>query len=592
MSSKSSLPLNVIGAIRDYVVKIASETGSGMKVLLLDSETVGIISMVISQKEIIDRGVYLVQRLDVEDKETMKHVTAMCLLRPTPDNIERLRTELKNPRFKEYHLFFTNILKTTAIEQLASSDELEVVKSVQEYFADYYAINRDLYSFNILHLAGMYGAEGLQLKNRIVDGLTSVLLSLKRKPVIRYLEKSDMCKDIANELSVRMSTENALFDWRRPDVPPLLLILDRREDPITPLLTQWTFQAMVHEELGLTNNRVVMRGRQNIPKDMEEIPLSSEQDEFYRDNMYETFDVFAANIKDKVDAFAARKKNVGKVNTIQDMQAFLEQYPDFKKEEIHVMKHFTIIPELSKLVGEHELLKCSEIEQILSCEDSHSTVVKEIRALIENPRVRVQNKLRLVLLYAFRYEKTATNSTNAFIELLQMDPNFTDEMRHTVTNMLRYAGQDVRQEDIFLNKTYASTAKRFLKQGFIPQQIDNIYVRHTPHVVNIIEQAVSGKLKPTVYPFQDGASLSGRPQDVIVFIVGGATYAEAKAIAALNAQSAAGAAKGQAGYRVLLGGTTIHNSKSFIEMVNKMESRGLRPGQMPGASSSSIRQYN
>lgn len=34
------------------------------------------------------------------------------------------------------------------------------------------------------------------------------------------------------------------------------LILDRREDPATPLLSQWTYQAMVHELLGMENNMV------------------------------------------------------------------------------------------------------------------------------------------------------------------------------------------------------------------------------------------------------------------------------------------------------------------------------------------------
>jgi len=29
------------------------------------------------------------------------------------------------------------------------------------------------------------------------------------------------------------------------------LLVDRREDPVTPLLNQWTYQAMVHEVLGV-----------------------------------------------------------------------------------------------------------------------------------------------------------------------------------------------------------------------------------------------------------------------------------------------------------------------------------------------------
>ena len=54
----------------------------------------------------------------------------------------------------------------------------------------------------------------------------------------------------------RIQAESSLFDFRLTQVAPLLLILDRRNDPITPLLSQWTYQAMVHELLGIHNGRV------------------------------------------------------------------------------------------------------------------------------------------------------------------------------------------------------------------------------------------------------------------------------------------------------------------------------------------------
>jgi hypothetical protein len=53
-----------------------------------------------------------------------------------------------------------------------------------------------------------------------------------------------------------MQQETSLFDFRRTEIPPILLILDRRSDPLTPLLNQWTYQAMVHELLGIHNGRV------------------------------------------------------------------------------------------------------------------------------------------------------------------------------------------------------------------------------------------------------------------------------------------------------------------------------------------------
>ena len=64
-----------------------------------------------------------------------------------------------------------------------------------------------------------------------------------------------------------MQSERVLFDFgnRRGGVP-LLLIIDRRSDPVTPLLMQWTYQAMVHELIGIKNNRVIMDNVSAISK--------------------------------------------------------------------------------------------------------------------------------------------------------------------------------------------------------------------------------------------------------------------------------------------------------------------------------------
>lgn len=70
-------------------------------------------------------------------------------------------------------------------------------------------------------------------------------------------------------------SKDQIFDFRRPgqggSEAPTLLILDRKDDPLTPLLSQWTYQAMVHELLGLNNNRVVLKDAPGITKDLEEV---------------------------------------------------------------------------------------------------------------------------------------------------------------------------------------------------------------------------------------------------------------------------------------------------------------------------------
>jgi hypothetical protein len=76
----------------------------------------------------------------------------------------------------------------------------------------------------------------------------------------------------------------------------------------------------------------------------------------------------------------------------------------------------------------------------------------------------------------------------------------------------------------------------------------------------LVFQAMRGSLKESHYPAI--GTISSRPGDVLVFIVGGATYEEAAKISELNATSAAATPPGP---RVVLGGSVIHNSTSFLQ---------------------------
>ena len=47
------------------------------------------------------------------------------------------------------------------------------------------------------------------------------------------------------------------------------------------MCAQWTYQAMVHELLGITNNRISLTGVPGMSRDIQEVVLSAEHDEFY-----------------------------------------------------------------------------------------------------------------------------------------------------------------------------------------------------------------------------------------------------------------------------------------------------------------------
>ena len=90
---------------------------------------------------------------------------------------------------------------------MAEADDHEVVKSVQEFYADYLAITKDLFSLSYgREVSSIYGierdtwsAEGLE---KAVEGVLSLLLSLKKKPLIRYEKNSAMTKRLGTEVQV------------------------------------------------------------------------------------------------------------------------------------------------------------------------------------------------------------------------------------------------------------------------------------------------------------------------------------------------------------------------------------------------------
>jgi len=545
--------MNVSQAVRDYVLKMIADV-SGMKVIMFDKETAGIVSMVLSQSDILDKDVFLTEFLETENREKMMHLKAIVFVRPTANNVKLLKSELRKPHYGEYHIFFSNIVKTTAIEELAQGDEHEVVRQVQEYFADYFAVVPSLFSLNISSLAPLSIRDLSSLdSDRIVDGLTSVLLAIKRRPSIRFQKNSEVAEHISKLVLSRMERERELFHQvRRSDTPPLLLILDRRDDPVTPLLCQWTYQAMVHDLLGITNHRVSLSADPKAKPEQKEVVLASHQDDFFASNLYTNFGDLGIRVKELVDEYQVKHKSSQKIDSIADMQRFVESFPEFKKLAGNVSKHVSLLSEMSRLIEEGNLMAVSQLEQQLACAGSHSEAVKALTDILNESHVRLENKVRLVMLYALRYEDRGSAELNSFKETLR-NYGADEASMQNISDLISYAGSNKRSGDLFSNKNLLVAFKRNIQRELVG--VSNVYTQHKPLVESIMDQLAKNKLKETQYPFLEGATRE-KAQDVIIFFVGGATYEESLFVDQFN--------KSSLGVRVVLGGTTIHNSKSFL----------------------------
>ncbi len=73
----------------------------------------------------------------------------------------------------------------------------------------------------------------------------------------------------------------------------------------------------------------------------------------------------------------------------------------------------------------------------------------------------------------------------------------------------------------------------------------------------MIDSLVKGRLSPVNFPVLDGGAMPDRPQEIIVFFVGGSTYEEAHYVEKYNELVP--------GVSIVLAGTTVHNGALFMD---------------------------
>ncbi|RYH19732.1 Sec1 family protein [archaeon] len=535
-----------------------------MKVLLLDQATKKVVSMVYSQTQVLEKEVYLIELLGVRH-ESMSHLKAAVFVQPTEANYDLLVRELAEPKYKEYHLFFNNVVPQDMLARLARLDEQELIMQIQEYYADYQAINEDFFHLGIDNSLILSSAsrtlESGQVFERNVNGILSVLLSLKKIPSqIRYQSSSELARRLASDVLTNIE-KGEPFDFRRQD-GVMLMILDRRDDPITPLLTQWTYQAMVHELLGLNNNRVILRGAPGITKELEEVVLSATQDDFFRRHRFANFGDLGVAVKQLLDDYQKLTKKNENINSIEDMQSFLERYPDFRSKSINVSKHVAVISELSRLTDLCQLLDISEVEQEIACNNDRSTHKQDLLGRIRNPKVKMADKVRMSILYILRYE-----SYDDLREIKQAlaEKGVQVASLSLLDAVLEYAGEAKRAPGLFSQGgIMAKLTKTFNSVG----GVQNVYTQHQPVLFHIMQNILNGKLKDSAFPpllTAGGSGTNFRPTEVIIFMVGGATFEESTRVAEFNAANN--------GIKIMLGGSCVQNSTSFLKEIGTVFGR-------------------
>ncbi|CAO1601596.1 syntaxin binding protein 1 [Xanthoria calcicola] len=570
---------SVISIQQNIILETIRGTDLGeWKVLILDGESRKLIHGVVGEDDILGLNVSNIEQIE-ERRPTNKEMDAVYLLSPLPHIMDCLMADLERRRYRRTFLVWTSLLPPdlqARLDRSAMAKQQIVYASVLN--VDYYPREshlitfRDPWSFPTLfhpacnHLVRRHMEE-------LAQKIVSLCVSLGEYPTIRYYnpkkpshEASILCSHLARFVQTQLD-QHAKYNT---DFPPLssrprgvLIIADRSLDLFAPLLHEFTYQAMVHDLLPLTEGDKVyykpsasQAGKAQRDKDQEIGEKDSVWVKFRHlhmkdllDEMVKDFNAFKAQNPQFADS-----ENPATINSIKDMLAGL---PKFQQGKEAYSLHLSMTQDAMNVFQERRLADIASVEQSLATgldEDykKPKNLADQVIRLLDDDAIEFPDRLRLIIQYLLYRDGLLPTDIQKLLAHARLPAQDSE-----VIYNLELLGAHVNRA---LKDSRPAANYQFGKKEVQAQASNESGLsRFEPALKVVLEDHCRGALDENIFPFTkphldategligqehvSQASLrSAKPtwartrpstteprQRVMVFMAGGATYSESRA---------------------------------------------------------------
>ena len=327
----------------NYIESMISNV-KDMKAIIFDNETQVIFSLEFSKSLALKQEIFLFESIDKIQTDQKLNLNGIFFIRPTLKNLDNLKKILQSSNFKEINLFFTNQITDDYLQKLAKFDINMQVKNVQEIYLDYYIVNSNVFHLNIescicnldMNPIEKWNTLDVQMYDRIYQGLISACLSNRMKPIIKSVRGSNLCQKLGKKLATFFDDN---YDFIKKECGQnfngTLLLYDRKEDPITPLINQWTYQAQLHEILGIKNNVIELKKGTDAKDKPEKYVISDVEsiDKFFSKYKFADYGTVANAVQQEADKLKNDNDMLNKESSIEELRKIIDQLPEKKKNQ-------------------------------------------------------------------------------------------------------------------------------------------------------------------------------------------------------------------------------------------------------------------
>ena len=589
------------------------------KVLIYDRLGQDIISPLISVKELRELGITLHMQLH-SDRDSIPEVPAIYFCAPIDENLGRIGQDLQNGLYDIYHLNFISPITRQKMEDLAAAALLGgVVSNIHKVFDQYLNFisleddlfilrhqNSDVISYHAINRGEVKDTEMESVMEIIVDCLFSVFVTLGTVPVIRC-PRGNAAEMVAKMIDKKLrenvwDTRNNLFESETTGhysfQRPLLIILDRNIDMATPLHHTWTYQALAHDVLEMTLNRLVVE--ENVGRSPAGGTRSKtrayeldNRDRFWCQHKGSPFPRVAEAIQEELEQYRTFEDDVKKLKSSMgidnDSEVALSMVSNNTARLTNAVNNLPQLLEMKRLIDMHtsiatgilNFIKSRRLDTFFELEEkimSRQTLDRSVLETISDPDCGTpEDKLRLAIIYYIctnmsdsEYSKLETALVAAGCDL---NPLIYIKRLRSYTRIAEiqnnYEGGGTKTVSMF---------SKLMNQGssFVMEGVKNLVVKkHNLPVTKIVDELMESRQSSQAddYCYLDPKLLKpteqmpkNRPtfQDVIVFIVGGGNYIEYQNLVDyVKQKSGAGVNK-----RITYGSTTFINAKQLLKQLS------------------------
>lgn len=399
------------------------EKHDSWKVLIIDDHAMRVISATVGMFDIMERKVTVVESLE-KKRGPFPDMDAIYVLNPSESSIEHLLDDFERSKplyGKAVFLYFLGHLPDDLFNRIKNCKQLiKRVKGFSEINVDFLAKEERAFTFDMTKLfPSLYLRKGTQsVEHQIAEKLVTVCGTLNEYPHIRYKNDSASCRSLASLFKIKMDdfvAQNPKW-WYHGGVSRnqsttkergTLLLLDRADDCLSPLMHDFTYQAMVYDLLDLNGDMITYKNDKGTKTDV----LLDEKDavwvELRGKHIAQVIETLSDRIKEIMNSSTGSTLNVkqGQGNlSLSQMAAALKALPEYQEVMSKLSQHMHLSHECMDIFTAKNLIDLAEIEQTLATgkdEDGRSPRIADVMDKVEESLLRMKSqpeKLRLILL--------------------------------------------------------------------------------------------------------------------------------------------------------------------------------------------------